>query len=143
MTASARTADGKTITVSCSRYGSKMGCQVRTTNGMSFLDGDAERMLAGGTMEELEQRLADREAECISASSPHAPRYMRLLSRYRVKSRISIMDAATRLGVSPAELSGYERGKATPDADLLARWIAVLGIDSGIVERMREQDAAR
>lgn len=122
------------IIVSCTRHGEgKMGCQIiRPRGGVAFLDGDATAMLAGGTIEQLEQRLA--EDEVTLAPTQDAPRYLRLLSRYRVKSRISVMDAATRLGLSPAELSSYERGHAEPSADLLSRWIAMLGIERELVK---------
>lgn len=141
MTAIARTDSGVVI-VDCTPYGEgKLGCRIirpRSHGGVAFLDGDAKRMLAGGTIEQLEARLA--EDEVTLAPTQNAPRYLRILSRYRVKSRVSIMDAATQLGVSPATLSGYERGTEEPSAEFLERWIAMLGIPSEIVHDLRQRD---
>lgn len=121
------------VQVVCSRHDHGIGCTVVYPDGrMLLVDGQWESIEAAErAVGAYHSHLAAlREAQVDEL----AYRIARAYRDRRITQRRSLMDAARAMGVTPATLSAWERGRAEPTPEQRAAWVAWLeGGDDGSV----------
>jgi chromosomal replication initiation ATPase DnaA len=114
------------VQVQCRHHDHGIGCTVITADGgIVMMDGDwpsievAEQAILewAGTAHERET-LVDEAARALQRSWADA----------RITERKPLREVADAIGVSISTLSSWERGRAYPNAEQTAVWLAVLGL---------------
>jgi transcriptional regulator with XRE-family HTH domain len=67
-------------------------------------------------------------------------RQARLAYQHRIGRPVSIQEVATKIGVTRAYLSNIERGKAWPNAQVLAKLCALYGVGVGDILEFTSED---
>lgn len=113
------------VRVMCSTHAHGIGCTVVYPDGrVVMVDGQWESIEAAeravGAYHSHLAALREAQVDELAYQIAIAYRYR------RITQRRSLMDAARVIGVSPAEFSAWERGRAEPTAEQHAAWVAWL-----------------